>query len=164
HGRAGGARPGYVDHPYTIDDVEARLAEVTGDRAFARELLSRYVRGREVIDYERLVRQAGLVLRPRAPGRASLGPLEIERAPDGIRVAGPALIGSAAYRAGLAEGDVITSVDGDAVGTPEQLDAALRERAPGSTATIGCRRRDGRTARAEVVLDQDPAIQIVPVE
>ncbi len=164
HGRPGGTRPGYVDRPYTIDDVEARLAEVIGDAAFARELLSRHVRGREVIDYERLVRQAGLVLRPRTPGRASLGPLEIERAPDGIRVAGPAVIGSAAYRAGLGEGDVITSIDGDAVGTPEQLDAALRGRAPGSTVTIGWRRRGGETARAEVVLDQDPAVAIVPVE
>lgn len=164
HGRPGGARPGYVDRPYTIADVEARLAEVAGDAAFARDLLGRYVRGREVMDYQRLVTQAGLVLRPRAPGRASLGRLEVERGPDGIRVAGPALIGSAAYRAGLGEGDVITSVDGDAVGTPEQLDAALRRHAPGSTVTIGWRRRDGQSMRADVVLDQDPSLEIVPVE
>src|SRR5207245_6409218 len=28
HGKPGGSREGYVDHPYTIADAEARLAEV----------------------------------------------------------------------------------------------------------------------------------------
>ena len=31
YGKPGGAREGYVDHPYTIADAEARLVEVSGD-------------------------------------------------------------------------------------------------------------------------------------
>ena len=164
HGRPGGGRPGYVDRPYTPADVEARLAEVTGDAAFARDLLRRYVRGRDVIDYERLVGQAGLVLRPRVAGRASLGDVELERATGGLAVAGPPTIGSAAYRAGLAEGDVITAVAGESVGTPEQLDAALRRHTPGETVALAWRRRSGEDARTTVALDQDPRIAIVPIE
>jgi predicted metalloprotease with PDZ domain len=33
YGKPGGAREGYVDHPYTIADAEATLAEVSADRA-----------------------------------------------------------------------------------------------------------------------------------
>ena len=39
HGKPGGAREGYVDHPYTIDDAEQRLAEVSGDASFAQRFL-----------------------------------------------------------------------------------------------------------------------------
>jgi predicted metalloprotease with PDZ domain len=63
HGRPGGAREGYVDRPYTMADAEARLAEVSGDPAFARDFFARYIQGRERPDYERLLRSAGLVLR-----------------------------------------------------------------------------------------------------
>src|SRR5262245_30685789 len=42
HGKPGGAREGYVDRPYTIDDAERRLAEVS-DAAFARDFFVRYI-------------------------------------------------------------------------------------------------------------------------
>jgi predicted metalloprotease with PDZ domain len=43
HGRPGGA-PGYVDAPYTAGDVEAVLAEVSGDAAFARDAVRGFAR------------------------------------------------------------------------------------------------------------------------
>src|SRR5262249_8091783 len=51
HGKPGGTREGYVDRPYTVDDVEARLAEVSGDAAFARDFVARFINGRELQDY-----------------------------------------------------------------------------------------------------------------
>ena len=39
YGKPGGGREGYVDRPYTIDDAEATLAEVSGDRAVRARLL-----------------------------------------------------------------------------------------------------------------------------
>jgi predicted metalloprotease with PDZ domain len=41
HGKPGGTAPGLVSKPYTIADVRARLAEVSGDKAFADD----FVRG-----------------------------------------------------------------------------------------------------------------------
>src|SRR5439155_1157102 len=48
HGKPGGARPGYVDHPYTIADAAARLAEASGDRALARDFFARDIQGHGV--------------------------------------------------------------------------------------------------------------------
>ena len=55
HGRAVGSRPGYVDRPYTLADLRATLAEVSGDRRFADEFFDRYIEGREVADYDALI-------------------------------------------------------------------------------------------------------------
>ena len=63
-GRPGGRVPGVVDRPYTLADVEATLASVAGDAGFARDFLTRFVNGHDVVDYAALVQQAGLVLRP----------------------------------------------------------------------------------------------------
>ena len=63
-GRPGGRVPGVVDRPYTLADVETTLASVAGDAGFARDFLTRFVNGHDVVDYAALVQQAGLVLRP----------------------------------------------------------------------------------------------------
>ena len=57
HGKPGGTQEGYVDRPYTIGDAEHRLVDITGDRAFAHEFFSRYIEGREVVDYDADVAQ-----------------------------------------------------------------------------------------------------------
>src|SRR5262249_39063438 len=42
-GKPGGAREGYVDHPYTAGDAEAALAAVVGDPRFSRDFFARYI-------------------------------------------------------------------------------------------------------------------------
>jgi predicted metalloprotease with PDZ domain len=76
YGRPGGSRPGYVDRPYTIDDVVATLASVSGDTGFARDFVGRYIQGREVADYARLLAPAGFVVRPAPRGRLEVVPIE----------------------------------------------------------------------------------------
>src|ERR1017187_879318 len=78
HGKPGGAREGYVDHPYTIADAEARLAEVSGDRAFARNFFARYIQGHDVADYGRLLGRAGFTLRKHNAGAAWWGDVRLE--------------------------------------------------------------------------------------
>ena len=85
YGKPGGSREGYVDHPYTIADAEATLAEVSGDRAFARDFFARYIQGHEVADYARLLARAGFVVRKRNAGRAWLGDVRLESR-SGVRV------------------------------------------------------------------------------
>lgn len=57
--------PGEVVRPYEDADVEAALAEVAGDAAFARTFMDRYVRGRDVPDFAALLAPAGLLLQDR---------------------------------------------------------------------------------------------------
>ena len=45
HGKPGGPQPGLVGKPYTLQDARARLAEVSGDRAFADEFFTSTSRG-----------------------------------------------------------------------------------------------------------------------
>jgi predicted metalloprotease with PDZ domain len=60
--------PGYVERPYTAEDVRDVLAEVSGDRAFASDFFARFIHGHDLPDYKRLLARAGLVLRPVRPG------------------------------------------------------------------------------------------------
>ncbi len=72
HGRQPGPHPGLVGRPYSIDDVRECLVAVSGDAAFADALLNRYVRGREAMEYDRLLALAGLRLRSVTPSFAGV--------------------------------------------------------------------------------------------
>ena len=78
-GRSAAARPGYVASPYTLSDVRQALAEVAGDEAFAADFFERFIEGRDVADYARLLSRAGFVLRQRtnSPNRSAGEPLEV---------------------------------------------------------------------------------------
>jgi predicted metalloprotease with PDZ domain len=165
HGRPGGARQGHVDAPYTLDDVRARLGEVAGDPAFGDELVSRYVEGRERMDYRRLLASAGLVLRQRHPGQPSLGPTPLQPTGDGLRLAAQPPLGSPLYRAGLGEDDEITGIGGKAIAGLDSLDRALQRLTPGATTTITwATRGEPRERRSTVTLVEDPTLELVPVE
>jgi len=161
HGRPGGSEAGLVGKPYTLADARARLAEVSGDRAFADEFFDKYIEGREVADYARLLSRAGYVLRKRNPGVAWMGPANLADGSGTINNLVP--WGSPAFNAGLDQGDVILDVDGRAM-AGGVLQAALRARKPGDRLTITYKRRGGATGTATVVLAEDPALDVVTVE
>ena len=60
YGRPGTRTPGYVETPYTIDNLKSVLAAVANDAAFAEDFFARYIQGREVVDFKPLLRQGGL--------------------------------------------------------------------------------------------------------
>jgi putative serine protease PepD len=64
--------------------------------------------------------------------------------------------GSPAQGAGLAVGDVVTSVDGHAIATPQQLQSAVDARQPGDEITIGYL-RDGTNRTVVVRLTTRPS-------
>ncbi len=163
HGAPGGP-PGYVSHPYTLADAEARLAEVTGDAAFAREFFARFVSGHEAADYASLVERAGFVLRASRPGRAWIGDLRFDERDSGLRLAAAPAIDSPAYRAGLAQDDEVREIDGRAIRTSGDLADALGRRTPGDRVTIRFVDRTGESRTATVVVEEDPARELVPVE
>ena len=72
-GRSAARRPGYVESPYTLADLKATLADVSGDATFATQFFARYVEGHDVVDYASLLSRAGLLLRSR-PATPKPGP------------------------------------------------------------------------------------------
>jgi predicted metalloprotease with PDZ domain len=164
HGRPGGAREGFVDRPYTSADAEARLAEVSGDRAFAQDFFSRFVRGREIADYAPLMQRAGFVLRKRSPGRAWWGDVAVDSRSGRLLISGVVPVDSPAYRAGLEEDHEIRAVDGKAVTYPENLMMALERHKPGDRVRITYLDRGDVERAATVELSEDPHLTLVPLE
>jgi S1-C subfamily serine protease len=88
--------------------------------------------------------------------------VELDAAADGYgNVSGGATVagvitGSPAQEAGLAAGDVITSVDGNAVDGAQALTSALEPYMPGDTITIGWTDASGVTHTATVALSSGP--------
>ncbi len=163
HGKPGGPAPGLVAKPYTLADVRARLAEVSGDKAFADDFMNRYIEGTEQADYAPLLARAGFLLRKTAPNRPTLGALRLQADGGQIRVAGRTLIGSPAYLAGLDEGDQILTVAGTTIASAEGVEEIIASRKPGDEVTITFLRR-GAEIEAKATLAEDPTVEIVPVE
>ena len=164
-GKPGGRQAGYVDRPYTIADAKAVLAQVAGNAAFADDFFARYIQGHEVVDYARLLANAGFVLRPRASQSGYAGPLRLQDSPGGVRIAGAVLTGTPAYRAGLDRDDVITAIDGRVVNGSEQVVAAFRSAAAGATLNITYLHRGlGQSKTAAVRVIADPRLEVVPTE
>ena len=161
HGKPGGPQPGLVAKPYSLADIRDRLADVTGDRAFADDFFNRYMAGREVVDYAKLLQRAGVVMRKRNPGRAWMGDLAFGQ--QGTQVANLVAPATPAYEAGLEQDDVITVVDQRSVSTVREIQDALRSHKPGDHMMMAFTRRAGPTT-ATLTLKEDPALEAVPVE
>jgi predicted metalloprotease with PDZ domain len=162
-GKEGQDRPGYVSRPYSSDDLVARLALVSGDQAFANDFIARYVRGREVPDYARLLARAGLTLEPRSPKTPWIGDIRLAYGSDGARVDAPTTIDSPAYRAGLDRDDVLVSLDGEAMTDGGRLASVLGRHAAGDVVPVVYLRR-GRRVAASLTLEADPRQRLVPIE
>ncbi len=155
HGKPGGPHPGLVATPYTLKDVRDRIAEVSGDRAFADEFFDKYIEGREIPDYAKLLAPAGILVRKRNPGAAWLG-----AAIDASgKVTGLVRWGSPAFDAGLEQNDVIGSLDGK----PFSSDA-LNGRKPGEKLLLEVKRPSAQTVTVTATLAEDPALEAVPIE
>jgi predicted metalloprotease with PDZ domain len=163
HGKPGGAREGYVDHPYTIDDAEQRLAEVSGDATFARDFFARYIHGREVPDYSKLLQPAGFVIRHANAGRAWWGDLRLESR-NGARIAASPLANTPAYRAGLDVDDVVRQLDSMRVTSAEDIATVLRRHKPGDTISVEFVDRTGAATEAKIALVEDPKVEMVAID
>jgi predicted metalloprotease with PDZ domain len=164
YGKPGGAREGYVDHPYTAADAEARLADISGDSSFARDFFARYIEGHEVADYAPLLLKAGLVLRKQFPGRASWGQVRLEARSGAVRISAPTPSDSPAYAAGLDAGDTIRQIDGAAMTALADVTGAIARHKPGETMSVQFVDRTNMPKTVAVSLVEDSRLELVPIE
>jgi predicted metalloprotease with PDZ domain len=152
HGKPAAA-PGYVEKPYTLADARARLAEVS-DRTFADDFFSRYVEGREVPDYAKLLAPAGVTVRPRSTEAWTGAAIDASGRVTALR--GVMAWGSPAFEAGLEHDDVLISVDGQPFSS-----ALLKGKKPGDKVAFEVRHRGGVTGKGTLTFGVDPAQQAV---
>ena len=146
-----------------MDDLQSALATVAGDPAFARDFFSRFVEGREVVDYARLLSRAGILLRRVAAGQATAGAFRLQDGATGVRVVSAVPFDSPAYRAGLERDDVLVSAAGAKLNGAAEFTRALQARKPGDSLPITFQRR-GQPVSATLVLVEDARVQAVPAE
>ena len=163
YGRPGTRTPGYVETPYTLDNLKSVLAAVANDAAFAEDFFARYIHGREVVDFKQLLAKAGLTLRLRSAGRAWAGALQTENGQNGVRVTGDVPFASPAYGAGLERDDVIVSLGSSRVASAAEIDRALMTRKPGDSLQVVYERR-GERITSLLKLVEDPTLELVPAE
>ena len=163
YGRGRPPAEGAVARSYTTQDLRAVLADVSGDREFADDFFDRFVQGRDVLEYGPLLARAGLVLGPRNPGRAWIGPVSLDFTSGAPVVAATTIEDTPAYAAGLDRGDELVSFDGIAITGRSRLDEAVQRRRPGDRARLSIRRR-GVPQELTVTIGEDPRLHLVPVE
>jgi predicted metalloprotease with PDZ domain len=163
-GRPGQKEPGKVSTPYSIDGLKETLAAVSGDRSFANDFFAKFVEGRQLVDYAALLSRAGLVMRKRSPGRAFAGLLQLSGGGSALRVTALVPWESPLYKAGVAEDDQLVTLDGTALTSMARWDEVLARHKGGNRVPLRFVRRSGETVNTTLVFEEDPRIEIVPME
>jgi predicted metalloprotease with PDZ domain len=160
HGKPGGPQPGLVAKPYTLKDARDRLADVSGDRAFADAFFDKYVEGREVVDYARLLSRAGLVYHQRNPAAAWIGNANVDGSGT---ITNLVAWGSPIFDAGLDQGDVILDIGGKPI-AGGVIASVLKVHKPGDHIPVSFKRRNGATGTATIIAKADPSLETVTIE
>jgi predicted metalloprotease with PDZ domain len=161
-GRPGSRMAGYVETPYTLDDLKAVLTGVAGDAAFAQDFFARYIEGGDVVDYPRLLERAGLLVRTN-PTRPFAGALTLQDDQAGVRITADVPYGSPAYEGGLERHDLLVSVGGSRVTRAADVEKMIAARKPGEPLPVVYERRGTRISTA-LRLVADPRLEVVPAE
>jgi predicted metalloprotease with PDZ domain len=151
------ATHGDPEVPYVVDDIEAALARVTGDAAFAADFFDRYVRGRDAPDFADLLTAGGIEVEAARPDAAWLGPIQMRFGDGAAEVLTTPLEGSPLYEAGVDRGDRIASIDGVTPVDRDALDAVIAALSPGDPVTIVFESR-GQSLSATVSAAADPGL------
>ena len=163
-GRPGQKEPGKVATTYTVDGLKETLAKVSGDRMFTNDFFTKFVEGRDVVDYSRLLARAGFVVRRRTPGRAFAGQVNLQPAGSAVRVGGLVPWESPLYKAGVAQDDQLVNLGGVDLASPNAWDDALSKRKPGERVALRFVRRSGEIVNSTIALEEDPRVEVVLIE
>jgi predicted metalloprotease with PDZ domain len=128
--------------PYTLRDLRLTLGRVARDTAFANDFFRRYVDGRDVPDYARLLARAGFRLAADSVVRPYLGG---SLADDSTAVfVNWSIENGSLYGAGIVNGDLIHSIDGEATPSVNVLDTIIARRRVGDVVRVDVTQRAQR--------------------
>ncbi len=156
---------GKSEQPYTMNDLEQTLGEITKDTAFAHHFFNAYILGNDLPDFKDLLSHAGFLLRNANPDHAVLqfGKDKLRFDNGTAVVTDNTISGSPLYQAGIDRGDVITELDGRPLESKDYLDALLDEHQPGDGIGIAWLSRVKRY-QTTITLTGDPTLELVSYE
>jgi predicted metalloprotease with PDZ domain len=146
--------------PYTIDDLRVTLGHTVGDTTFANDFFHRFITGREAPDYAALLAPAGVLVRQARPGIPTIGVPRLTVQDESVLVAGPVLLGTSLYEAGVSTGDRILALDGRGIDSADALDSIVSAKRPGDTIEITFEQRGVRLT-ATVVVGEDRTLEVI---
>jgi predicted metalloprotease with PDZ domain len=147
--------------PYTLTDLRTTLGRVTRDTAFANEFFRRYIEGRDVPDFARLLARAGILLAADSVQRPYLGG-SLDDDPNAVFVNWSVENGSL-YQAGIVNGDVIHALDGVATTSSKALDSLIAGRKVGDVVQLDVTQR-GQRKTVSMTLRGLPRLRLVTYE
>jgi predicted metalloprotease with PDZ domain len=154
---------GVTEKPYRPADLRVALAETTGDAGFADGFFKASVEGSALPDFEPLLAQAGLKLRPKAAKKAWLGAAKVRVNGTEVILAEPPAPGTPLYKAGVETGDRILGVGRFEFANEADWTDALERLKPDEATTVRFVQR-GRTREAPLKVAADPTLEIVRYE
>jgi predicted metalloprotease with PDZ domain len=160
---------GRPEKPYNMENLRAVLAQTTRNQDFTNHFFDSYILGRQAAPYKELLARAGMLLRNKGAGTATLGRVSLRNSAAGLLIESPVLRDSPLYKAGLESGDIITQLDGNAITSEKAYQDYLKTRRPGEPVRIEWIRygqAGNSTAtfaeanQLEVVLYEDAGMQV----
>lgn len=130
------------ERPYTRSDLRTELGALTRDTAFANDFFRRYIDGREVPDFAKLLAPAGFLLSVDSVERPFLG-ASLDNDTASVFVNWSAE-GSSMYNAGIASGDIVFAIDGIPAVSIDSLNAIIARRRVGDVVKVDVKQREVR--------------------
>jgi len=154
---------GKTKNPYTNTDIQKVLSEVCSDNDFASEFFDSYIFGNELPDFTSLFDQFGYKLIQKNPGKPNIGFLRLKFEGDTATLLSQPLVESALYEAGVNKGDLILSIDDQAVTSYPELNFIIGTRKVGDEIDISFSHL-GKLKQSSFKLQEDKQIVLIPKE
>ena len=149
-------RYGKPEIPYHVRDIQLALGEVSGDTAWAEQWFADHIYGSELPDFTPLLEPYGIVIEQRQPDSVGFFGLRLRDTDDGLTVSGTVLENNPLFAAGLDEGSVLLSINGEAITNQADFDRVVDQLTLGSTYPITFRQL-GREKTGEFTAAADPS-------
>jgi predicted metalloprotease with PDZ domain len=152
---------GISEEPYSIDDLEQTLANVTDSTEFAQNFFDKYIRSGKQVDLKPLLAKAGFALQQAHPKQAVIhfGGSKIDYQGGTTTISSNTQVGSPLYRAGLDVGDEIQSIDGQSINNARDMQRLLALHQPGDELSISYASL-GDSYEATIILAANPELEV----
>ncbi|WP_295177852.1 PDZ domain-containing protein [uncultured Christiangramia sp.] len=141
---------------YDTEDIENTLTAYAG-KEFSDNFFAKHIRSAEKPDYRKLFDHVGASITQ--DSKKNHFGASFRETENGLEISRNTVIGSPAYKAGLDEGDLITSVNGTPVHTSEAMKKVIAGTAEGKKIKLEYQ-RFGKTETTSVELSTDPEYKI----
>lgn len=151
--------------PYTRENLETVLADVTGDQEFAASFFDRYIESGNHADLEELFAETGFLLRRENPDEAviSFGSGKIDFEESRPTITENTIVGSPLYEAGIDRGDALLALNGTELTNARDLNRILTSHEPGEEVEVVFESH-GEEYTEMLTLAGNPTLELIPYE